>query len=736
MSIPGTPLLSTLDTLFNPTSVAIVGASEDRDRLSGRPQRYLMEAGFKGVIYPVNPNRSTVQGLPACRRVAQLPATPDLALIVVPVASARQAVVDCANRGIRSIYLLTGGFAESGEEGRALQGEIGEIARAHGIRLLGPNCLGAFNAHSRFFGAFGTSLERGFPAAGPVAIASQSGAYGQHLAYLLHRRGVGMSYFMSTGNELDVELSECIEWLAVQPQVGVILAYAEGVRDGARLARALEAARLARKPVVFYKVGASAAGSQAAASHTAAMAGTDEIYDGVFRQFGVHRARSIEEQLDIAYACARSRPLRGGRLGIVSVSGGGGVQMADSAEAHGLLVPALSPPVQAELRAIIPMGGHANPVDTTGQVVNKPQLLAETLQVVADAGECDALAVFLGTVPLTSAGDAPLREAIRQGTERFRTDGAVAVSMVADEPSIRAAEAQGCLVYEDPARAVRALGALNGFARAFAAERSPPAAMSIPAGVGDRALSEVEAKALLRSAGLATLPEVLARSADEAVCAAAEFAAPVAMKVVSPQILHKTEIGGVLLGVSGDSAVRDGYMTLNARAARAYPDLALDGILVSPMAPRGVEVILGAVYDPTFGPVVMLGFGGVTAELFRDTAFRAAPLDEAEALRMIEETHVWRMLQGWRGAPPGDVPALVRAVCAVSRLALGLGEALESIDINPLLVLEEGKGAVVLDALVHFAAGLPVGFSAAMGGDLSPPSVWEGRAEQPKLDVG
>lgn len=692
--------LSSLTALFNPRSVAIVGASEDRNRLSGRPQRYLMEAGFKGAIYPVNPNRSTVQGLSAYASIAALPTTPDVALIIVPVVLALKAIKDCAALGVKGIYLLTGGFTESGEDGERLQHEIGAIAKAHDMRILGPNCLGAFNAHTRFFGAFGTSLERGLPQPGPVAIASQSGAYGQHLAYLVHRRGLGVSYFISTGNEIDVELGESIEWLAAQPEVGVILAYAEGVRNGARLTRALESARVARKPVVFVKVGTSEAGARAAASHTAALAGTDDVYDGIFRQFGVYRAHSIEEQLDIAYACARGKPLTQGRLGIVSVSGGGGAHMADRADAHGLEVVVISEAAQAKLKAIVPMGGASNPVDVTGQVVNEPRLLEESVRVVADDCDCNAIAVFLTTVPLTSAGDAPLRQAIVGSTANFRRQGTVAVSMIADEVSVRAYEAEGCLVYEDPARAVRALGALHSFGKAFSFERQFPATSPLHNIVPGRQLSEVEAKNVLREAGISTMPEVLATAADWAAQAAATFGGPVAMKIVSPDILHKTEIGGVLLNVSGADAVRGAFSTLCKRAEHSHAGARIDGVLVTPMAPKGVEVILGAVNDPAFGPVVMFGLGGVLAELYRDTSFRVAPFDEAEARRMIEETRVAQLLRGWRGAPAADYEAVVRTLCAVSQLAANLGERLEGIDVNPLLVLPEGQGAVALDAVI------------------------------------
>lgn len=695
-----------LAALFSPGSVAVIGASDDRERLSGRPIRYLLDAGYAGAIYPVNPKRATVQGLKAYASVTELPQAPDVALIVVAGAFVKQAVLDCIARGVRGVYLLTGGFAESGADGERAQAEIQAIAAEAGVRMLGPNCLGAFNAGTRFFGTFATSLERGLPAAGPLAIVSQSGAYGQHLAYLARRRGLGVGYLISTGNEIDVELGECIEWLAGVPEVGVILAYAEGIRDGRGLARALEAARRARKPVVFLKVGTSEAGARAAASHTAALAGTDAVYDGMLKQFGAWRAQSIEEHLDIGYACARGMPLARGRIGLVSVSGGGGVHMADVAERCALDVAPMNPATTARLAAVLPMGGTGNPIDVTGQAVNEPALLSNALDVVGKSGEYDALVVFLTTVPLALSIDAPVRRAILESTTRFREDGVVVVSMVADEASVQAYEAEGCLVFEDPARAVRAVGALHAFSKSFDRVRADAdgkkSAMDGPLsqrlGQRGRTLSEVDAKALLRDAGIASLPETLVQSAEQAAAAASAHDA-VAMKIVSAGILHKTEIGGVMLGVAPSEAAAS-YATLRERAADAHPDAEIDGVLVTPMAPRGVEVILGAVNDPTFGPVVMFGMGGVMAEAFGDITFRLAPIDAAEARRMIASTRADRILQGWRGAPPADVDALVDALCGLSRLAADMGDQLETIDVNPLLVLPAGQGAVALDAVV------------------------------------
>ncbi|MBO9353418.1 CoA-binding protein [Bordetella petrii] len=698
-----------LSALFAPKSVAIIGASDDPDRLSGRPVRYLIEAGYPGHLMPVNPNRAVVQGIRAYASVAELPECPDVALIVVPAAQVYGTVQACLARGIRGIYLLSGGFAETGNEGASQQHRLRELATAAGARILGPNCLGAFNAQARFFGTFATSLERGLPVPGPVAIVSQSGAYGQHLAYLAARRGLGVSYLITTGNELDVELSECIAWLVEQPEVQVILAYAEGVRNGPGLLRALESARQAGKPVVFLKVGSSEAGARAASSHTAALAGSDEVCDAALRQAGAYRARTTEEQLDIAYACARSAPLAGRRLGIVTLSGGAGVHASDLAELHGLDVPALPEAAGAALRAAIPFGGIDNPIDVTGQAVNDMGMLSATLRCVTAADAYDVLFVFLTTVPLARKLNGPLRETLSDSTSGFRARHPVVLGMVADEATVREYEQAGFLVYEDLARAIRAVSALAWFGRQHArppilpAERPRNPGTGLPRQAGP--LSEVQAKHLLAAAGLRMPAEELVATAAQARKAAQALGFPVAMKIVSAQVPHKTEVGGVLLNVADARAAVEGFDTLLARVRKARPDAHIEGVLISPMAPEGVETIVGTTLDPVFGPVVMFGLGGITAECFKDVALRVAPVDEATARGMVAETRAAALLQGWRGAAPCDVDALVHTIVAISELAAHAGTRIQSLEINPLRVLPGSQGVAALDAMI--VAGTP-----------------------------
>lgn len=687
-----------LDALFRPHSVAILGASDDPTRISGRPVRYLIEGGFKGPIYPVNPNRDTVQGLKAYKALADLPETPDVALLGVPASLTEQAVRECVEKGVKGAVVFSAGYAESGEDGLAIQKRIADIARAGGLRLLGPNCLGIFNPQIGFFGTFTQSLDKEMPGPGPLGIISQSGAYGSHIAYLARQRGIGINYWITTGNEADVDVAESLEWMAAQDDIKVIMAYVEGARDGERFRRALALAQARRKPVIMMKVGRSEVGAKAASSHTASLAGSDAIYDALFRQYGVHRAATTEEQIDVAYACARGIFPRGNKLGVVTLSGGAGVLISDAAERYGMDVAPMPEAAQATLKALLPFATVVNPVDTTAQALNDMGLLARNMEVILDQGGYDALLGFFSTVPNTRTLSGPLRNAIAKGCERF-PDRLIALEMVADAEVVKEYERAGFLIFEDADRAVAALAALTRFSQAFDRIETPRSVgAAIP--IGHEPLSEHAAKALLGKAGIPFLDERLATDARTAGDAADAIGYPVVLKIVSPDIEHKTEIGGVLIGIGDRAGVEAGYATLINRAAMHRPDASIEGVLVAPMAKKGVEVIVGVSRDPVFGPAVMFGLGGVHVEVLKDVTFRLAPFGRDEALRMIDEIRGRAMLDGVRGAAPSDVDALADLLVSVSAFAAAHRDDVETIDLNPVVVLPAGEGVVVLDALV------------------------------------
>jgi len=690
-----------LDSLLKPRSIAIVGASDDPTRIGGRPLAYLKARGFAGPILPVNPNRATVQGLPAFADVASLPEAPEAAVIAVPGEAAIGAVAALAARGCRAGIVFTAGFAEIGAEGVAMQDRLVAAARGHGMRLLGPNCLGLFNAPHGHFPIFSASVKDGWPGPGTVGIASQSGAYGSHLFAAARDRGIGVPVLVTTGNEADLHLADIIEWMAVSDEVEVIAAYAEGIRDGARFVAALEAARRARKPVAMMKVGRSAVGEAAAQSHTASIAGDDRVLDAVLAELGVHRARTTEELLDVCYVAQKRIYPVGNTLGVVTISGGAGVLIADAAEAAGLPLPEMPADAQARLKALVPFASPRNPVDCTAQAFNDMKVVGEFAESMArDGGYASLIAFF--TAWGGSPSMAPRLRAELKGVLDRHPDRLFLLSILAGPERVREWEADGFLVLEDPSRAVVALAAMGRFGEAFA--RDPVPARELPAVTLPGATpNEAEAKRILAATGLPAVPEAACTSAEEAVAAARRIGVPVVAKLLSPDVLHKSEIGGVILDLADDEAVRRAFAAILARAATRAPGARVEGVLVAKQLRGAVEMAVGVVRDPVFGPVVMVGLGGVFIEVFRDVAFRRCPVSEADALAMIRGLRGFPLLDGARGRPKADVAALARAVAALSRFGAAAGPRLRSAEVNPLMVLPDGQGAFAADALIEVA---------------------------------
>lgn len=688
--------MTTLGDLLNPTAVAIVGASEDATRIGGRPLAYMKAAGFAGAILPVNPNRDVVQGLPAAPSIAELGRRIDYAIIAVPAPAVNDAIRGAAAQGAKACLVLSSGFAEIGASGAALQCEMSAIVKETGVRIIGPNCLGVFNADNGFLATFSSTLERGSPPPGALAVASQSGAYGSHIFAVARQRGVVVGKLVTTGNEVDVDVAETIRLFAEDPSVHAIAAYAEGVKNGAALIAALEIARDARKPVVFMKVGRSAVGAQAVSSHTAALAGEDAVYDAVLHQYGAHRARSTEAMLDIAYACRPRIYPTGHRLGVVTISGGAGVLMADAAEDHGIETPPMPEAAQRELKALLPFASPRNPVDVTAQAFNDMSLVGRNLRIMLEQGGYDAILGFWTSLAGSKVIAPKLIQAVRDGAAGFE-NRLIAHCLVGPEDAIHAYEAEGHLVFEDPTRAVAAIAALMNFGTAFAKGAGETLAIPAPAPLPKGLLGEREAKAILAAAGLSVIEDRLVTTPDDAARAAREFGRPVAMKIASPDILHKTEVGGVALSVTGDAAA-EAFLQIVARAARRMPAARIDGVLVAPMAPAGVECILGAKIDPVFGPIVMFGLGGIFTEVMKDVAFRHAPIGRAGAREMIDELRGAALLRGARGGTVADLDAVADAISKLSLFAASQAAVVASVELNPLLALPDG--ALALDAVI------------------------------------
>ncbi len=693
---------SGIAAVFSPRSIAVVGASSDPNKTGGRPVHLLRKHGFDGAIYPVNPKADEIQGLPAYPSIDALPETPDLILVAVPGTAAVAALEAAAARGTGAAIVLSAGFAESGPEGKALQAKVTEIARETGMRILGPNCLGAVSVRNRAIGTFSIALENEMPREGGVSIVSQSGNIGSAALRLLGDSGAGVARFIATGNEADIEASDAIAWLSDDPETKVILCCLETCRDAARLTDALDRARRAGKPVIMLKIGTSAAGQKAAQSHTGGLAGSDRIYDAVFRRYGTVRVRSLEELVQVGAAAEAVGDRRVGTApsaALIAASGGLGVMMADAAEANGVGVNPLGQSAQDRIRTALPLAATANPVDATAQMSASPEALEALMDAALSDNANSTVCLMLALGMEIPRLRAVFTEALSRVTERHQ-DKTLVTCIAGPTDAVRELRALGiaCFPTIDATMAgIAALGRLEALRESAVPFPTSEPAMPLPSGA---ARNEATAKAALADAGLPFIEEIVATTSDEAATAAARIGAPVAMKILSPDIQHKSDVGGVELNVVGATAARDAFSRIMQAAAQHAPDATLDGVLIAPMTSGGTELILGTVTDATFGPAVMVGLGGVFAEIFRDTALRLAPVTEAEAAEMLRELRAYPLLEGARGRAPADTEALCSAIAGLSRFAARHADEVAEIDINPLLVRPKGQGVVALDALI------------------------------------
>ncbi|AWB34625.1 acetate--CoA ligase family protein [Orrella marina] len=692
-------VVNDLSRLLNPKVIAVIGASDDPTRIGGKPISYMVKQGYAGKILPVNPKRDTVQGIKSYPSVDALPDTPDIAIVAVPASAALETITALAKRGTGGAILFSAGFAEMNEEGAAIQNKMAEVATAHGMRLLGPNSLGMLNPQTHFYGTFATGLELGFPEPGNVAIVSQSGAYGAHLMAVAVQNNIGLSAAVMTGNEADLSVGDIVQMVVDDPKTQVIALYSEGVRRADVLVKALESARRKRKPVVMMKVGRSAVGGAAAQSHTASIAGDDRVFDAVMKELGVIRVETTEQMLDIARLATRGIYPADNSLGVITVSGGAGVIISDAAEALGLPMPPMPEKAQKELTEVLPYAAPRNPVDTTAQVLNDMSLLRRfTESLVRDGGYKSILGFFTYTTSAASTG-ARLRQEIKGVREQY-PDRLFVLAAMGSREQMRQYEDDGFAIFEDPSRAVTAIDAMGRFGAAFERPEALPAPVINAVELPQSNPSEAVAKQLLAKAGIESAPESVCKDADQAVAAAQSMGGKVVMKIVSPDILHKSEIGGVLLDIEGAAAVRAGFDTLIERARKAVPNARIEGVLVAKQLSGGVECILGIHRDPVFGPMAMFGLGGIFVEILEDVVLHRCPFGEDVAENMIRSIKGAPLLLGARGRPVADIKALAGMLSRLSAFAVAAGPRLESIDLNPVFAMPEGQGAFAADAVI------------------------------------
>ena len=695
--------MHSLQPVFVPQSIAVVGASSDPDRIGGRLLRFLLEAQFEGTIYPINKSGAAeIQGLPAYASVLDIPGNVDQAVIVVPAPGVETAVRESIAKGVKCVVVLTSGFAELGDAGRLAQDKLLQMCQQAGVRMLGPNSLGLLNVDTRYFATFSTVLYGLQPRSGSISLATQSGAFGSCAYGMATLRGLGLSKIIATGNEADIDVAECIDYLAEDPQTKVICAALESCRDGQRLRAALLKAAAAGKPVLVMKVGRTELGAAAASTHTGSLAGNDAVFDAVFQECGAYRPHSIEEMLDIAYYCTVTGRLPSNNaLGIITGSGGIGVLMADHAGDLNLTMPALPPEGVAAAQALLPFAVAANPLDMTAQVTSLPDGVARTLEIMLAHGDYGTVFAYLAHAGLAPERFARTIDRLTHLRQQYPHKDVVMVMLSATQ-STEKLEAIGIPVFADPTRAMMAMGA----AAKMAAQRKHLYAIPAKKPAGSRLTgvnTEQGAKHVLILAGLPVLSEQVCSTANAAAKFASEIGFPVVAKIASPDILHKTEIGGVLLNLQDAKAVESAFETLLARAHHHMPNAQIDGVLITPMIKGGVETILGVQVDPTFGPMILYGAGGTAVELFKDVALASAPLTPDSAKALIDKVKSSALLRGWRGAHAADESAVVNALCKLSEFAMAHADQLQSVDINPLLVQQQG--AVCLDAVITLQSG-------------------------------
>ncbi len=679
--------------LFAPRSIAVIGASAGAG-IPALPLRFLRQHGYPGTLYPVNPRQPEIEGLRCHPDLASLPEVPDLAMIMLGAARVPAAVEACGAAGLPFAIVCGSGFAETGAEGAALQEEVAAIAARHGIGLLGPNCQGIMNVPGRVFAGFSSAFHDPRWKAGGFSLVSQSG-FGFGIAGMAEEAGLGLARVVTLGNAAGLQPADILDGFAADDGTEVIGLFIEGAGRAPR--RLLEAARrcaAAGKPVLGWIAGQTSGGARAAAAHTSALAGDARLTRALMEEAGIIPAEDIADFPDLARALSTRRRARGRRIAVVTISGGAGVAMVDEAEHRGLAMAPLAPETTATLAEVVPsFGSTANPVDVTAALIAEPERLTRALDLVAADAAVDMVAV----VPTVLQGAAAATVAQAIAATATRTDKPVLASWCPRPGLAEAAHetlvAAGVPNFPSPVRCVRALAAL--------ATPLPHGAPVTPAALGagpSTMLAEHAAMRLLEEAGIPTARAILARTADEAAEAAARIGAACALKVQSPDIPHKTDAGAVALHVApGDAAAAFDRVMANAHAA--VPQAQIEGVLVQRMVGGGVEVILGLRHDPAYGPAVLVGLGGVLAEALEGIAVALCPVTAARAATMVAGLRGDKLLAGFRGAPPADVPALESAICALSALGLARAAEIETLEVNPLLVLPRGEGVVAVDAL-------------------------------------
>ena len=688
-----------LRKLFAPESIAIIGASSSLERLTGRTLRYLQSFGYGGAIYPINPKADVISGLPVHRNVTEVEGPVDLAILSIKAKLIPDALRACADKKIPFALIYSSGFSETGD--RALQEEVSAIARDGGIRVLGPNCQGLANFAEGIPLTFSGALyEVPRPLPGHVALVSQSGAFGFSSFGVGLEHGVRFRYVATTGNQSDLDAVECADYVLEDPEVRLLMLYLEGLEDGTGFLRLVRKARERDIAVAVLKAGRSPSAREAAKSHTAALTGDDRVWSAVFSQYGVIPMEDIDDIIGIGQVLGAEKRMSGGRSAILTTSGGAGIVMADCMNDVGLSVPEFSPVTRARVEAAIPpFGASRNPVDMTVQISEQPENFRSVFDAVQADPELDAAVTSLSMI-VGHAGDVMTDIMIESYARSTKPQAAVwMIDRRHGGGFIEKLKAAGIPIFQSFRQCARALRALKGWGT-FRPVEEPRDDASVPLlQEWKGSMTEYDAKVFLSRYGVPVTRERLCLNLEEACDAAEELGFPVALKGMAASVLHKTEAGIVVLDVRSFEELRGALKTVRKNLEEHAGEGGVQGFLVSEMVRGGFECIVGVKRDPVFGPMIAVGLGGIYVEVLGDVSLRHGPVDEEEALNMIRQLKGYSFLSGTPGRKPRDVRALARIVSRVSRLAVAETELLE-LDINPVFVLEEGKGAVAADALV------------------------------------
>ena len=704
---------ASLRPLFHPQAVAVIGASRAPQSIGYRLLDALSSNGFHGRCYAINPHAATIAGMQTYPSLRALPEPVDLAVIAVPKDAVLSVVDDCAATGVRALVVITAGFAEVGVDGRRLQDQLLEKVRQQGLRMVGPNCFGILNTDPavRLNATFAST----FPLAGSIAMSSQSGALGLALLAASERLQLGLSTFVSVGNKADVSVNDLLQYWENDPATRVILLYVESFGNPRRFAQI--ARRVSRnKPIVVLKAGRTSSGKRAAGSHTAALAANDVGVEALFQQTGILRAETLEDMFALAAGLSDQPLPKGNRVGIITNAGGPAILCADACEASGLEVPELSQATMTHLASFLPPAAALrNPVDLIASA--DPEQYAQAIAALLKSDDIDALIILYIAVTATDVD--PIAEGIKKGILEARATASIKKPiyigwMVETDRERRFSFTSDTIpTFSLPELPARALGKIAGYVQ----WRERPAGM-VPdfddldlstvsricqdalAARGEGWLTTAETRALLSAMSISLPPGGVATSAEDAALLAEQIGFPVAVKLASHTLVHKTEIGGVHLNLNTKAEVRRAFEQIAARLAQDQSLDAMEGVLVQPMVTGGVEVMAGMVQDPSFGPLIGFGLGGIHVEILGDVRFRITPLTELDAADLIRSIKGYRLLQGYRGHPPGDVDAIQELLLRLSRLVEEVPEIVE-LDLNPIFAMPPGQGCRIVDARIR-----------------------------------